>query len=562
MIHNLSVSAKGAVAFIGLAFIATLSGLIGYQSVTQGREAVYDMDQANALVGKVELLRGDMLDQVLAARSFILTGERGMLEKAQAATSPISQNIERLTETARQFDGPYAAHVGAIAVAWQSWLNDHTQAQFELMRDPLTVDLARAMESSGQGDAALGQLFKAFDALGADAQARNARMLEIKTAALDRAVLASLAGGGLLAGLALLFGLLNHGMISAPLKKLAGVTEGLAAGDTTQTVSFGARGDEIGALASALDSFRENMKRTQALEAESALSRDQADAARKATLSDLAQRFEETVLVTTEAMIEEFEALTGSADELSQIANSTAERSESVSSASEHATSNVNVVASATEELTASIAELNQQVHGVSAAARDAADGVDRSNQSVEQLQTVVERIGDVTKLINDIAEQTNLLALNATIEAARAGEAGKGFAVVASEVKALAAQTGKATEEIDTQISQMKQAADESISASASVADMVKDIAERTSAMAAATEEQNTATDEIARNVTEAADGTATVTHSMNDMREAAGNTGQMSAAMTQAIQQMDERSRSMRDSMREFLERVRAAA
>src|SRR5690606_23140721 len=111
------------------------------------------------------------------------------------------------------------------------------------------------------------------------------------------------------------------------------------------------------------------------------------------------------------------------------------------------------------------------------------------------------QKIGEVVELISTIAEQTNLLALNATIEAARAGEAGKGFAVVASEVKGLAGQTAKATEEIAAQIRAVQAVSAEAADAIRGIGDTIARINDTAAAIAAAVEQQGAATSEIARN-------------------------------------------------------------
>src|SRR6185295_7574515 len=105
--------------------------------------------------------------------------------------------------------------------------------------------------------------------------------------------------------------------------------------------------------------------------------------------------------------------------------------------------------------------------------ARDAVQVAKAANTTMAKLGSSSSEVGEIVKVITSIAEQTNLLALNATIEAARAGEAGKGFAVVASEVKDLAQETAKATEEISSRIQTIQTDTSAAVEAIARIAEV-----------------------------------------------------------------------------------------
>ena len=190
-----------------------------------------------------------------------------------------------------------------------------------------------------------------------------------------------------------------------------------------------------------------------------------------------------------------------------------------VAAASEEASSNVQSVASATEEMTSSVSEIARQVQEFEQDRGEAVAQAEKTDARITELSQAASRIGDVVKLITAIAEQTNLLALNATIEAARAGEAGRGFAVVASEVKQLASQTAKATDEIGTQIAGMQTATQESVAAIKEIGGTIGRISEIASTIAAAVEEQSATTQEISRNVHGASKGTTEVARNIGDV-------------------------------------------
>ena len=183
-----------------------------------------------------------------------------------------------------------------------------------------------------------------------------------------------------------------------------------------------------------------------------------------------------------------------------------------VSAAAEQVNANVQSVATATEELNANTREIAASASEAASVANRAVDIADRTRVTFDQLDASGTTIADVVKVIYAIAEQTNLLALNATIEAARAGEAGKGFAVVADEVKKLASQTAQATEEISATAEAIGARTGEAGEAIAEISAIISTIHDIQTTIASGVEEQTATTSEIAHSVTEAATGSGEI--------------------------------------------------
>ena len=326
--------------------------------------------------------------------------------------------------------------------------------------------------------------------------------------------------------------------IKAPVEKAAEQLELISKGDFTFSISKNAiaRGDELGVIARAMDALLTNLKNV----------------------------FNE--------IIGSVHSLTSAAAQLSSIA-------EEMSRTAESSSTRANSVATASEEMSQTVVDVAKNTANIAESAKKAVDTAQEGNKIVERsvgevkeidktvnesarfVKSLGERsvhIGEIISVINDIADQTNLLALNAAIEAARAGEQGRGFAVVADEVRKLAERTAQATSEIEEMIKAIQnevtkaveimdnatKKVDTGVKLTAQAGEALKEIVKSSNELqlmvqqiASATEEMSATSEQISKEILDIASASRDTTASSQETAQAAVSLSRIATKLDETV-------------------------
>ncbi|CAD0265448.1 methyl-accepting chemotaxis protein [Pseudomonas veronii] len=440
-LRHLNIAPRASLGFAFIALLVVVLGVFAVNRMTLIRQASVDMS-SNQLPSVAYL--GSLTENVLRMR---ILSFRVLVNREPAALQEAQTRIAALIDKVRAAQAGYSAlpsvpEEAALYKTFVGTLDNYLTAQAEMlalsqqnkvdeMRDLINTRIKNGTDQMGE------QLNKLIALNSAGAKQANEQAGRSYDSAISGIVVVAVAAALLTV---LLAWLLTRSIVT-PLRKAVEVAQTIAGGDLSKVIEDDGK-DEPARLISALSAMQTNLRQTIQHIAGSA--------------TQLASAAEELSAVTEEAS----KGLQQQNNEIDQAATAVNEMTAAVEEVARNAVS----TSEASTQSNQAAREGRDRVVETVGAIQTMTQDVQNTSLLIEGLATQGRDIGKVLDVIRAIAEQTNLLALNAAIEAARAGEAGRGFAVVADEVRALAHRTAQSTQEIEKMVAGIQNGTGEAV--------------------------------------------------------------------------------------------------
>ena len=422
---------------------AALSGILVGAANASNRQTTADMTAG------LNIVATDAQRASLFSTRYMVSSSPSDIAAAKADMSNALLQLKGLAASLNVEDGSRNARQLNLATG--------TARQLSAGIDVLAVSTASRSESIARLDGDIRFLKSSMDAM--------KREFDQQAQSLDRELVRDLQQASLLVASFTIFAVLMGGVCMLviraacvkPLINLVGSVRTLAAGDLAADIAYTQRTDEIGEVARALESLKRSAVSAQVAQRQAAVFSSELIEERRRVIQASADATEKALGELARSVGRTTERLADAADELSGIAGETSGRAADVVLRSVDGRVRAEQVSTEAGRLANRIGCLEERIINAAAGTAQATVDALETETSVRSLAGATDGVDAATQLIAHVAQRTKLLALNAAIEAARSGEAGRGFTVVATEVKALAVQTAAATEQITQQVHIMR---------------------------------------------------------------------------------------------------------
>ncbi|WYD99205.1 methyl-accepting chemotaxis protein [Pseudomonas idahonensis] len=527
MFSNLSISQKLYAGFGVVLLILLLLVLAALRGFDQVSSSVKSNIHSYEVLSQSDALLRSLINVETGMRGYALTGRDSFLEPLEQGEKAFADYYARIKSSTS--DNPeQQARLERLKALHDQWLRDDVQGN---------LDLRRAINAGSQpAEAMAAQISAGRDKAKMDAmrqltsELRDAEksLQDARSQAMDNAkasALAILIGGGLLAAvLAMLVAWSLSSNLVGRIRQAVDVAKAIAAGRLDSSISATGR-DEVSNLLQAFAAMQERLR---------------------TMISQIKQGADQLVSASQSISSASLQ-LSASTQEQSHSASSMAATVEELTVSINHVADNAGDAHALSSESGRQSEEGGSVIQDTLGSMRLIAETVQASATQIGELGQHAEQISSIVSVIKGIAEQTNLLALNAAIEAARAGEQGRGFAVVADEVRLLAQRTANSTQEITEMVGKIQLGTREAVSSMDVGVNQVKNGVELAQQAGEAIVNIRTSSGNVVRVVDQISLALREQTAASQDVARNVERIAQMSQQNSQAVEETTETARSL---------------